>query len=268
MLGESQLVRKRYIIPNFFTGLNFLLGVYAILIAASFFRFQNGTEITLLGRAPLMLAAWLIVWCTLLDKLDGFAAKLMNASSGFGAQFDSLADLIAFGIAPGFIAYFYLHHKLPDWSRAHFPLLLCSLTVYVLCTAMRLARFNAKDMDELEDLFHGLPSTYAGGFVSVSIILLEKYALLPSIGPVNYLLPLILIILGALMISPLHLPKLIKRKKHWLNQLQVLGIVSGYICGFGMILPEYLFLLLILYGGVGFSHYLLQKRTAEIQSVE
>jgi CDP-diacylglycerol--serine O-phosphatidyltransferase len=223
---------------------------------------------TFFTETPLALAAWMIIWCVLLDKLDGLAAKLMNASSEFGAQFDSLADLIAFGMAPAFCAYFYLYNTNPQWVKSHLPVMVCSLLVYVLCTSMRLARYNAKDSEELGNYFHGLPSTTAGGFVAISIILIDKYQIISKHENLNYLIPLLLIILGALMISPLYLPKLVKRKKRWLNLIQTTGIVSGYIFGLLTKFPEYLFFILIVYISVGFSYCLIHRKDIELELVK
>lgn len=91
--------KSRFILPNAFTSMNFLLGVFAICWATGLF--SNFTTLD-----PYRMSAYFVVLCVLLDKLDGFAARLVNASSEFGAQFDSLADLIAFGLAPAFCFFF------------------------------------------------------------------------------------------------------------------------------------------------------------------
>ena len=76
----------RYVVPNAFTATSLLLGLGSIVAAQ-------------LGE--LELAGWMIVWCGLLDVCDGLAARLLNATSSFGAEFDSMADLVSFGVAPG-----------------------------------------------------------------------------------------------------------------------------------------------------------------------
>jgi CDP-diacylglycerol---serine O-phosphatidyltransferase len=248
----------RYILPNFFTAINFTLGIYAILLAAAFAPGQPESG-TLFGRQPLLGAAWIIVWCNLLDKLDGMAARLLNAFSGFGAQFDSLADLISFGVAPGCLVFFYLRHEAPVWAGANLSFLVVALTVYVLCTAIRLARYNAKDAEELTDVFMGMPSTFAGGITALSVILFDKYGIGARFAVGNYLLPVILIILGLLMVSPLYFPKIAKRKTRWLNMIQFPALLSGYVCGFGMIFPEYMYTLLLIYGVVGFSYAFIHR---------
>ena len=77
--------RLRYTVPNGFTSLSLLLGIASIVTS------QIG---------ELELAAWIIVWCGLLDVLDGLSARLLKATSDFGAEFDSMADLVSFGVAP------------------------------------------------------------------------------------------------------------------------------------------------------------------------
>jgi hypothetical protein len=82
------VIKLRYTIPNGFTALSLLLGVGSIVTG------QLG---------DLELAGWMIVWCGLLDVLDGVAARLLKATSDFGAEFDSMADLVAFGVAPSML---------------------------------------------------------------------------------------------------------------------------------------------------------------------
>jgi CDP-diacylglycerol--serine O-phosphatidyltransferase len=249
----------RYILPNFFTAINFTLGIYAILLAAAFAPGQPKSGWTIFGQTPLMGAAWMIVWCNLMDKLDGLVARMLSAFSGFGAQFDSLADLIAFGAAPSFLVFFYIRHEAPFWASAHLRLLVISLTVYVLCAAFRLARYNAKDADELSNVFMGMPSTFAGGLTALSVILFDKYDIGARFVSGYYLLPLILIILGLFMVSPLYFPKITKRKTKLLNMIQFPALLSGYVCGFGMIFPEYMYALLLIYGIVGFSYAFIHR---------
>ncbi|MFC1586081.1 CDP-alcohol phosphatidyltransferase family protein [Fibrobacterota bacterium] len=258
--------KSRYIIPNFFTGISFMLGIFSTLIVTSFYIPFNEQDRIFIGKAPIIVAAWMICWCVCLDKLDGFAAKIMKASSDFGAQFDSLADLIAFGVAPCFLVYFYLQSASTDWSSHNRPLLIISLTVYVLCTAMRLARYNAIDGEELGAYFQGLPSTFAGGFVALSVILFDKYNFHLFHPNSYYILPFILIFMGLMMVSPFYLPKVVKRKNKWINIIQIIAVASGYLFGFGMKLPEYLIGILLVYGIGGFSFCILNKGMIEIQA--
>jgi CDP-diacylglycerol--serine O-phosphatidyltransferase len=263
------MVQKRFLVPNLFTGLNFLIGIYAILLMAeALIPEKSGRYVLGFGKTPLVLAAWMITWCVLLDKLDGFMAKLLNASSEFGAQFDSLADLVAFGVAPALLVYYYLHSTAPEWAAAHRPLMIAALSVYVLCAALRLARYNAVDADGLKDWFHGLPSTFAGGFVALSVILHSKYSLAGAFPFSLTILPLLLITTGLLMVSPLYLPKLARRGNKAINALQIGNVFIGYLCGFGMVFPEYLYLLLLVYGVFGFGSGLMRRADIEAMTAE
>jgi CDP-diacylglycerol--serine O-phosphatidyltransferase len=254
--------RARFLVPNLFTALNFLLGILAILVMHQGFAGPDRDQPTMsLGFAqpPLILAGWMIIWCTLLDKLDGFAARMLDASSAFGAQFDSLADLTAFGIAPGLLVYFYTQSLDPSWFAGHRPLMVVAVSFYMLSAAVRLARFNAVDSTRLVTLFQGLPSPFAGGIVVLSILLHAKHAAGRPVGGSIVLLPLLLGITGLLMVSSLYLPKLGRRKSRALTGFQLLNVLAGYVCGFGMIFPEYLLSLLIVYATVGFTWGLVQR---------
>lgn len=263
------MVQKKFLVPNLFTGLNFLIGIYAILLMAeALIPERGGRSVLGFGKTPLELAAWMITWCVLLDKLDGFMAKLLNASSEFGAQFDSLADLVAFGVAPALLVYYYLHSTAPEWAANHRPLMIASLSVYVLCAALRLARYNAVDSEGLKEWFHGLPSTFAGGMVALSVILHSKYALAGAFPMSLTMLPLLLILTGLLMVSPLYLPKLMRRSNGFVNAFQIGNVFIGYLCGFGMVFPEYLFGILLVYGVVGFSKGLSERNAIEARSAE
>ena len=118
--------RLRYTIPNSFTASSLLIGVGSIVTGQ-------------LGH--LELAGWMIVWCGLLDVMDGLAARMLKATSDFGAEFDSMADLVAFGVAPGMLM---LQVGMEfggfELFSGAFWILLASVGVFVLCGAMRLAR--------------------------------------------------------------------------------------------------------------------------------
>ena len=118
----------RYTIPNSFTALSLLLGL------ASIVTMQVG---------DLELAAWMIVWCGLLDTCDGIAARLLKATSSFGAEFDSMADLVSFGVAPAMLVFNAgLQIAGVQLDSGQFWVLLAAVSVFVLAGAMRLARFN------------------------------------------------------------------------------------------------------------------------------
>lgn len=253
--------KLKYLVPNFFTALSLILGFVAILItfeglmklehAVSFFR-HSGPYV--------ILASWIIVWCVLLDKLDGFSAKLLNATSAFGAQFDSMADLVSFGVTPAMLAYGLAHAMGTEFFTHSRILLIICMAFYVLAAAVRLARFNAVDIEELPDFFRGLPSTIAGGCITIIVILLYKYRDVVGADGIIIVLEIGLVGCGALMVSPLLLSKLKPRKNMGINIFQIINIAIAYVCGFGMLIPEYLFFLILLYLSVGFTYGLIKRK--------
>ena len=243
--------KSRFILPNLFTSLNFLLGVWSILLATGIF--QPGKT------PPVILAAHFVIFCVLLDKLDGFAAKLMKASSAFGAQFDSLADLIAFGLAPAFAMFFTYSVYVPTWFESSKPMLSVSLSLYVLCAALRLAKFNAIDSESHPDYFVGMPSTLSGAFNALLLIIVYKNGFFYESNPWLPMLPLCLTGTAILMVAPLFLPKLKTRKNKLINFAQVIGILTAYVFGFAMIAEEFLFSLVLIYAVVGFTFGWIKK---------
>ena len=220
------MVQKlRYILPNAFTSMNFLLGVFAICwTTGAFGSFSTADQIR--------MGAYFVILSALFDKLDGFAARLVNASSEFGAQFDSLADLIAFGLAPAFCVFFTYKMYAPDWFQNHGLLITIALAIYVLCAAMRLAKYNACDSDTYHHHFSGLPSTFAGMVNAVLIVFLKDKGVFADSSTFIFWVPLIVfVITGFLMVSPLFLPKLQPRKNKAFNIFQIVLIVLTYVAG-------------------------------------
>lgn len=217
----------RYTIPNSFTALSLLLGVGSIIT-------------TQLG--DLELAAWLIVWCGLLDVLDGVSARLLKATSNFGAEFDSMADLVAFGVAPAVLV---LNAGLQiagvEYDSGPFWVLLVAVAVFVLAGAMRLARFNLISEETTPGWFAGVPITAAGGGVTSSVVLVllhhEEIAL--SL-PLHLYFPVMMFVLALLMISRIRFPKATRRDSNFINVFQAIAIAGIYYCGITRTYPEYL----------------------------
>lgn len=245
---------SRFFVPNFFTSLNFLLGCWAILFAAGAINSPSTSKIALI------FGCHMVVYCVLLDKLDGFAAKVMNASSEFGAQFDSLADLIAFGLAPAFCLMYAYKQLTPEWYNAHFGLVLATFSLYVLCAALRLARYNAVDADAHPDWFVGLPSTLSGGVNIVVLIIAYNWGFFEDGSAALPALAIMQILSAVLMVSSLYLPKLKSRKNPIYNGIQIMGIVAGYICGFAMMFTEFILALVAIYAVIGFTYGLIHRK--------
>ena len=218
----------RYTIPNSFTAMSLLLGVGSIVTA------QMG---------QLELAGWMIVWCGLLDVLDGLAARLLKATSTFGAEFDSMADLVAFGVAPAILV---LQTGVQvggiSVGSEAFLVLLVSVGLFVLAGAARLARFNLTSDKPRTGWFAGLPITAAGGgLVSTAMILLARHDAVADLLPLHLYLPIGMFVLGLLMISRIRYPKAVRRESNFINGFQIFVIASAYYCGITRSFPEYLF---------------------------
>ena len=218
----------RYTIPNSLTALSLLLGVGSVVTSQ-------------LGE--LELAGWMIVWCGLLDVLDGLAARLLKATSTFGAEFDSMADLVAFGVAPAMLVLqtgMQVGHI--DFATEAFWVLLAAVGLFVLAGAARLARFNLTTDKPRTGWFAGLPITAAGGgLVSTAMILLARHDAVADALPLHLYLPIGMFVLGLLMISRIRYPKAVRRRSNFINGFQIFVIASGYYCGITRSFPEYLF---------------------------
>lgn len=220
--------RLRYTIPNSFTALSLLLGLGSIVTA------QVG---------ELEFAAWLIVWCGLLDTLDGLAARLLKATSSFGAEFDSMADLVSFGVAPGILV---LNAGLQiggiEIDSGQFWVLLAACGVFALAGAMRLARFNLATEKPRTGWFTGVPVTAAGGgLVSSMVLVLIHHDDISTLLPLHLYLPILMFVLAILMVSRLRFPKAVIRKSNIINAFQFTNIAAIFVCGIFRIYPEYLF---------------------------
>lgn len=144
-----------YILPNLFTASSIFVGVISMVEAS---------------KGNVILASWLILLALVFDGLDGRVARMTNTTSQFGVEFDSLADIISFGIAPAMLLYFFIGN---EFER--FGILVSAL--YVIFGAIRLARFNISTAKTDPNVFIGLPIPTAAIFVSMWILLFHKYTL-------------------------------------------------------------------------------------------
>jgi CDP-diacylglycerol---serine O-phosphatidyltransferase len=232
-LGHAGQLKEvlRYTIPNSLTALSLLLGIASIVTS------QLG------GREHLELAAWMIVWCGLLDTVDGVAARVLKATSSFGAEFDSMADLIAFGVAPAILV---LNAGVQvggvEYGSGQFPLLAVAAGVFALAGALRLARFNLPTSKPERGWFVGVPITAAGGGMCSSLVLvLLHHEQIVAGMPLNLYLPVLLFVLAIFMVSRIRFPKAVKRESKLINAFQAINIVLIIYCGVTRSWPEYLF---------------------------
>tara|TARA_B100000686_G_scaffold28582_1_gene28797 strand:- start:6493 stop:7290 length:798 start_codon:yes stop_codon:yes gene_type:complete len=131
------------------------------------------------------IAVIAIGFAAILDTLDGRVARLIKGTSKVGKELDSLTDVISFGVAPGFIMYFWSLNEIGKFGWMF-------VLIYAVCCALRLARFNLTVIEDNEswkiNFFEGVPSPAAAGLVLIPLILdlsgiirLENYAVLSSI---------------------------------------------------------------------------------------
>ena len=173
-----------YLLPNMFTTGALFAGFYAI-IAAMNGRFE--------------IAAIAIFLAGLLDGLDGRVARLTNTQSAFGAEYDSLSDMVSFGVAPALIVYLWSLVYLRDVSVFMGKLGWLAAFIYATCTALRLARFNTQIGVADKRYFQGLASPAAAAVVMGAVWVCESYDIIGE--DVVYAALVLTIAAGGLMVS-------------------------------------------------------------------
>jgi CDP-diacylglycerol--serine O-phosphatidyltransferase len=182
-------------------------------------------------------AAWLVLYAVLLDQVDGTLARALKATSELGAQLDSFADFVSFGLAPAFL---FLGARVADPTWSPLSPETAVAAAFVACCALRLARFNASAVRV--DHFHGFPSTLAGALVATFVLVSARHGYAPGVGPMAALLGL----LSALMLNPLGPIKMhallratMSRGRVWMS-LTVANLALVYVLAIFQRFPEYL----------------------------
>ena len=175
--------KTRMILPNAITLIGVCIGLSSIKFAID-------------GKFAIAIIA--IMFAGLMDALDGRIARLIKGTSKMGKELDSLGDVISFGVAPALIMYF--------WNLQYLDKLgwfVC--LIYVVCVALRLARFNVNTEEEIswkDNFFEGLPSP-AGGILVLMPLIISFSGLEKFLFKINYdlLVPTLFIIISILLIS-------------------------------------------------------------------
>jgi len=175
---EGEIHRGTYIVPNLFTTANLFAGFFGIVNAIN-------------GRYE--MAAVAVLMSCVFDILDGKVARLTGATSRFGVEYDSLADLVSFGVGPGLLMYLW---ALKPFGRLGW----LAAFVFVACGALRLARFNVQVEVVNKKYFVGLPIPGAAGMVSTSVLFLNDW-LVPGTPASTAPLLVATYLLGFLMVS-------------------------------------------------------------------
>ncbi len=203
----------RVILPNMLTLIGVCIGLTSIRFALD-------------GRFELAVVA--IIFAALIDGLDGRIARLIKGTSKVGKELDSLTDMISFGVAPAFIMFFW---KLNTLGR--FGWLLC--LIYVICVALRLARFNVNSNNEpswRDNFFEGVPSP-AGGILVLTplIISLSGFELFQL--NYNVVTPVFFIVTSFLLISKFPTYSF---KKIVIPRRTTIFLLFGIVLFFGLLL--------------------------------
>jgi len=205
--------KARMILPNALTLIGVCIGLSSIK-----FALDSKFELSVIA----------IIFAALFDSLDGRVARLIKGTSKVGKELDSLTDVISFGVAPAFIMYFWILNSL-----GKFGWLLC--LIYVVCVALRLARFNINSNAEpswRDNFFEGVPSP-AGGILVLMPLMFSLSEL--DIFNLNYniIVPVFFIITSFLLISKLPTYSL---KRIVIPRTMTIFLLFGIVLFFGLLL--------------------------------
>ena len=242
---DGRKVRHRgiYLLPNLFTTANLFAGFFSIITAI------NGN---------FYVAAATVFVAMVLDSLDGRVARLTNTQSAFGAEYDSLSDMVAFGLAPAVLAC--------EWALSELGNVgLTVAFIYVACAALRLARFNTQIGKVDKRWFIGLASPAAAGVVAGWVWAVWA---LDEVGIRGVDLPLILVMLFALMVAAAGLLMVSNIKYYSFKDLDLKGRVPFVailivVLVFAVVFsdpPRILLLIFLAYAASGPVQYLMQLR--------
>jgi CDP-diacylglycerol--serine O-phosphatidyltransferase len=235
---------KIYLLPNLMTAGNLLCGFVAVLKIVEGALQQDPK----LAAERFEFAIILILAACIFDALDGRLARFGGHESAFGREFDSLADIVSFGVAPALMVYKVVLYEFPTlgWIVA---------SLYLLCGGLRLARFNclaAQDPVSVSKEFRGFPIPAAAGLTaSLTLFMLWLAEGEHQLGRWKWLLPILLIFLSFMMFSRFQYPSF--KGLNWRTTRSVPRFVAiVFILGFTILnyqwMPAVLFLIYLLYG--------------------
>jgi len=208
-------IRTIAVFPTLLTLGNLICGFFAIVVAARVDKPAAAMgAFDLVDLENVMLSGCLIFLAMVFDGLDGYVARLARSATDFGAQLDSLCDVVSFGVAPAFL----LVKMCPRFTYLHDHAIWVIAAAFAACAALRLARFNVESSDDDEHLhFSGLPSPAAAAMVAGFAIMF--YTLRQNINPLKEdvdvvlqaLLPYFALLTALLMVSRVRYPHVTNR---------------------------------------------------------
>lgn len=247
---KSKRQRVMPVLPNLFTTGNLFCGLLSIMTSIEVIVASSAGEASeeWILRRFWWAGAFLVI-SAFLDMLDGRLARFFNHESKFGLSYDSLSDLVSFGVAPGVLIY--------SWVlMGSGKIGLMAILFYVVCTALRLARFNVQSGKEERFNFTGLPSPAAAGLMIAPVMLLTALDIMPDTTVVWYFL-IAAPVIGLLMVSNVRYAK-----RPYIN----LGgpfnalVVAAIIFAAVITHPEIMFICIVyLYAVVGLVYYAIKQ---------
>lgn len=269
-----------YFLPNLMTAGNLFCGFAAVIKCIQARLLTDAGEYALLHPNLSWMtlytqAVWLILAAVIFDSLDGRLARMGGRTSLFGAEFDSLADVVSFGMAPALMVFFLILAPREEyqWFR-EFGWLIAF--IYLLCGAVRLARFNVitnpllhRAESESHKDFIGLPIPAAAGTVaSLVLLLLHLTANAKELRQWALALPFILILVSILMVSTIRYPSF--KQVNWETKTRFRTFVGLFIAlvllwRLQEVALFFLFLAYIAYGL--FAHYQRVVRHAQMRAL-
>lgn len=249
------------ILPNIITTASLSLGLASIMTSIQIvFLISSGGGYTDEVFKKLWWASSFIAISVVMDMLDGKLARALGSESDFGLSYDSLSDLISFGVAPGVLVYVWI---LMDSGK----LGLMALLIYVVCAALRLARFNVQSSDVEKYSFSGLPSPMAAGLMFAPVMLFSEFSILPGDKTVWFYL-VSAPVAGLVMVSDIPYRKFPRSGvKGQFNLLVVAAIIiAAVISNPGIIVTSVVYIYFIFGIAVYLSKYLLKDSSEETES--
>lgn len=208
-------IRTIAVFPTLLTLGNLICGFFAIVVAARIEKPASAMDvINIFDTGNVMLSGCLIFVAMIFDALDGYVARLTHVASDFGAQLDSLCDVVSFGVAPAFL----LVKMCPKFTYGYPHAVWVIAAAYAACAALRLARFNVEASDEDDHLFFsGLPSPAAAAVIAGFAI--TFFSLRPDTNTLTLfvdralqaILPFLAILAAVLMVSRVRYPHVTNR---------------------------------------------------------
>ncbi len=231
----------RYLFPNFFTALSIFVGVIGVIASI---------------KGDFTKASWLIFISLILDGLDGRIARWTNACSKFGVEFDSIADVVAFGVAPAVLLYQVVGHEYGKFGSM-------VAALFVVFGAIRLARFNVMAPSSEPSVFIGVPIPTAAIFVAAWVLLYLKYRY-------EFLKPLILVmslLVALLMVSNIRYPSFKKASFQKIYLIRIL-IVVMIVLGILYLYPAEMLTIIIsayIFSGIIRAVYYLSRKRKRVE---